>query len=237
MYEKTIKLLMHNPTDKQLLSNYLISLGYEVNESMSDEWSKFSMILTDEYYARQFGQNLLFVKNHPSTIFLPVIIMLPVMTNAATWIEAGYDDVLVLPIRKQELANRLNIFMRLRQQIASKYQFIFENIAIGFYWMSVKNRIISANLAFSKILNYRFPEQVLNKNLSELGVTFSDNREVFLKKLAEKGKIFGYESYWKLNDGNDHYIRENATLLKDQDNNDYYIGTIEDITQDTKYSK
>ena len=228
-HKHTIKLLIKNITDKQLLTNYLQELGYIINESLSDEWSKFSMIITDEFYARQFGRNLLIVKNQPGVIFFPVVILLPVSFSGSAWIDAGFDDVLRLPVLKAELAEKLKILLRLREETQKKYQEIFENIQIGIYWMNSKNRILVTNNAFLSILEYESREKVLHRNLLELGVKFQEDREVFFEKIKQAGKISGYESCWILKNNKKIYIRESANLFQDQDDF-YYIGTIENIT-------
>lgn len=228
--KKKIKLLMRNSIDKELLTNCLLEFGYEVNESFSDEWSTFSMIITDEFYARQFGSNLLLIKNHPNVIFFPVIILLPASSNSAMWIEAGYDDILRFPMRKAELNAKLKIFQRLRLEVENKYQLVFENILLGVYLANAKNRIMTANSAFASTIQYHSREQILNKNFTELGIRFQQNRNLILNTLRVSKRIFGYESYWFLKSGAKLKIRESVILLNDEEYCNCYIGTIENIT-------
>jgi PAS domain S-box-containing protein len=223
---------MKNITDKRLLTGYLRELGYIVNESLADEWSNFDMILTDEFFASQFGRNLLMAKNHSSSIFLPMIIMLAASGNASTWMKAGYDNVIRMPIRKVDLAGKIKFWLQLREQTENKYQLIFDNVQVGIYRMNAQNRVLTANSAFLNIVGYQSIEQVMSRNLVELGVTFQESRDTFLKKVMEVGKVSGYESCWVLKDGKKISVREGAMLLKDEANDSfYYIGTIENISQ------
>ena len=226
-----IKLLIKNMTDKQLLANYLHELGYETSESLSEPWANFSLIITDEFHARQFGRNLLLVKSQPGIIFFPIVILLPQSANGAVWIDAGYDEVLRFPLRKIELAVRLKSLLHLRAEVEIRYQLIFETLQIGIYWMSSNNRILMANHAFMNILEYQLPDQIKNKNLSELGVRFQNNRETFLTTLKRTGKITGYESFWILNSNKKVFIRENVNVFHDENTDEYYyIGTIENVS-------
>lgn len=117
----TIGLLITNTTDRRLLIDFLQHSGYQVRAGMPpagllDDWAEISLIIADERAARQYGKAMLALKNQLRGFFLPLLIALPQKTDSATWLLAGFDDVLRLPLRKQELAARLQVYLRLRTQ-------------------------------------------------------------------------------------------------------------------------
>ena len=117
----TIGLLITNSADRRLLIDFLQHSGYQVragvpSEGLLDDWAEISMIITDEHAAQQYGKELLALKHQLGGFFLPVLIALPQKSESAPWLHAGFDDVLRLPLRKQELAARLQVYLLLREQ-------------------------------------------------------------------------------------------------------------------------
>lgn len=121
--DSTIGLLIANGTDRRLLSDFLSQLGYGVragtpSEVSLDDWAEVSLIIADEHAARQYGKELLALKHQSGGYFLPLLIALPQNSESAPWLLAGFDDVLRMPLRKKELAARLQIYLHLRAQSA-----------------------------------------------------------------------------------------------------------------------
>ncbi len=233
-----IKLLMNNPTDKRLLTQFLLDIGYIVNDTLADEWSNSNMIITDEFYARQFGRNLLLVKAQPGKIFFPLVIMLPASSNASAWVNAGYDEVLRLPFAKGELIGKLKFLFQMQETTNANHQFILNNIQIGTYCLNAENRIMIVNPAFVNILECQSSEQILNQDFLKLGINFQENRKMLFKKINEKKMISGYESFWVLKNGKKRLIRESLTFVQEKNDGEfYYIGTIEDISNTKQLEK
>ena len=116
----TIGLLFANRLDRELVAEFLQSSGYGVHvapfskENM-DEWGRVSLVIADERAARSVGKLLLELKRRSSTALLPVLVALPQKAEAVSWLRAGFDDVLRLPLAKAELVTRLRVFLRLRE--------------------------------------------------------------------------------------------------------------------------
>jgi signal transduction histidine kinase/CheY-like chemotaxis protein len=123
----TIGLLFANRLDRELLAEFLRSSGYGVHaapfskENM-DEWGRVSLVIADERATRSVGKLLLELKRRSSTALLPVLVALPQKAEAVAWLQAGFDDVLRLPLTKVELVTRLKVFLRLREHSVERHR-------------------------------------------------------------------------------------------------------------------
>ncbi|MDP3704566.1 MAG: EAL domain-containing protein [Legionellaceae bacterium] len=233
--QNTVLLLIRNTTDRRLLRKFIEASGYTVKigfKSVAGEWIESSLIISDEQNAKKFARDILVIKKQSAPLFLPTIILLPEQKNSIPWLKAGFDEALKLPLIKTEFLSKLDVFLRLRTQSEMQYQLIFEHINIGIYRLSSQNRIVLANLNFAKILGYKTTEEVINKSLEELGLTFDSERKNGVEQLQHIRKTDGYESLWTRKDNTTIYVKENAIVFKNGDNQEhYYASTIEDITQ------
>ncbi len=123
----TIGLLFANGLDRELVAEFLRTSGYGVrvapfSEENMDEWGRVSLVIADERAARSVGKLLLELKRRSSTSLLPVLVALPQKAEAVSWLRAGFDDVLRLPLAKVELATRLRVFLRLREHSVEQHR-------------------------------------------------------------------------------------------------------------------
>ena len=123
----TIGLLFSNPLDRKLVAEFLRSSGYGVHagpfsKEDTGEWARLSMIIADEAAARTVGEPLLELKRQLSTALLPVLVALPQRSDAVPWLRAGFDDVLRLPLAKDELTVRIRVFLRLREHSTEQHR-------------------------------------------------------------------------------------------------------------------
>ncbi|MGB8644829.1 MAG: sensor histidine kinase [Anaerolineae bacterium] len=115
-------LVITDPADRRLLVDFLTGSGYEVRAGIPSEivfadWVRLSLIVADERAARDYGRELLALKQQATGLLLPLLILLPVTAESTPWLQAGFDDVLRMPLRKAELAARLQIYLQLRRQM------------------------------------------------------------------------------------------------------------------------
>lgn len=109
---------------------------------------------------------------------------------------------------------------------------IFENSTIGIYRADRKGNILSANSRFLDILSIDSFNYINNKNIDTELISDTSIRKKFHNILLDEGKIYGFESQWKKPDGTTAYLKESATAFWDNEKNlDYYVGTVEDITE------
>ena len=117
-----------------------------------------------------------------------------------------------------------------------RYKNLFENSPIGIYRTTPNGRILMANPAIWKMLQYDSLEELQHINLEEYGFasqTFA--RELFKSKIEATGIITGMESIWICKDGSPITVRESARCIYDEEHKPlFYEGTVEDITDQVK---
>lgn len=124
----TIGLLFESSIDRQLIGDFLSSCGYQIYaEDLRVEnvavWQQTALIIASAASARRCASLLLKLKQQTTSPLLPILIALPKNEAATQWLQAGFDDVLHLPITKIELRARLKVFLRLREHLVEQRQF------------------------------------------------------------------------------------------------------------------
>jgi len=117
---------------------------------------------------------------------------------------------------------------------SSERQFkeIFENTAIGMYRTIPNGRILLANPALVRMLGFSSLEELIQRNLEEVGYEPSYARPAFKDRIEKEDQIVGLESQWITRDGTTLVVIENARVVRDESGKIlYYEGTAEDITQ------
>ncbi len=105
--------------DRRLLAEFLERSGYRVHACSgshlkSDDFAG-SLIITDEMHARQFGVALFDLRQRQRPLYLPALVMIGTRAPASQWLRSGFDDVLRMPLNKDELLVRLQAFLKLRK--------------------------------------------------------------------------------------------------------------------------
>ncbi len=113
-----------------------------------------------------------------------------------------------------------------------RFRSIFENSTIGLYRTTPDGKIQLANPALIHMMGYTSFEELSRLNLEENKNEFFEFRSKFREKLEKDGEVTGWEDIWHRRDKTKIYIRESATLIKDEEGHPlYYEGTVEDITE------
>ncbi len=113
----------------------------------------------------------------------------------------------------------------------ARYRSLFENSSLGIYRTTPDGKILMANAAMIKILGYDSLKDLQKINLEKRDKETGFGRQAFKEKIEKEGRIISFESVWTRKDGKKIWLRENATLIKDEkDAPLYYDGVIEDIT-------
>ena len=189
-----IGLLFSNPLDRALLLQFLQEMGYgvkapEPGEFQTVEWKKMSLVITDEANAQLHEKGLINLKEQSEGIFLPLIVALRHGETAALWLRKGFDDVIRLPITKAELAARLRVFLRLREQseeLARRSEEMFralvEQSLVGAYLIA-EGQFIYANEALGNIFGYETED--LTENVDPLQLVHEEDRPIVSQKLRQ----------------------------------------------------
>ncbi|HEX7502672.1 MAG TPA: PAS domain S-box protein, partial [Acidobacteriota bacterium] len=112
-----------------------------------------------------------------------------------------------------------------------RYRQLFENVPIGIYRTTPDGRIIDSNPALVAMLGYDSFAELAARNLEKDSRHPKYPRADFVKRLERDGEIKGLESVWTKKDGSLLHIRENAKLVRNDEGQVFYEGTVEDITR------
>jgi PAS domain S-box-containing protein len=108
---------------------------------------------------------------------------------------------------------------------------IFDNVLIGIYRTSPEGRIMMANPALARMLDYGSIEDML-ANTDANSIYVDGGRDRILSTIEQQGFCMGMETAWRRRDGSSIYIRDSARAVRDDCGRTvYYEGTVEDITE------
>ena len=132
----TIAVLISNPVDRELLSNFIQEFGGECVTIRSGIFEESKLravdaIVCDSVHASRWVDDLIDLKSR-SEIFFPVVALIPPKNRSAVkLIEIGFDDVFTMPIPKKLLLARLKHLLKLREQsreLSRKSELLFQNL-------------------------------------------------------------------------------------------------------------
>ena len=154
-----ISLLIADAADRRLLHHFLEQTGYRVqlvnpidavDASITNAAS--NLLIVDAASARRYGTALLAMKQRHLPLYLPILLTLSGTDSAAPWLRAGFDDVLRLPLNKDDLLARLEAFLRLHQHSATlieegaqRYRSTFDLAPVGIVHMALDGTVTLAN--------------------------------------------------------------------------------------------
>ncbi|MCP5107857.1 MAG: response regulator [bacterium] len=116
----------------------------------------------------------------------------------------------------------------------AKYRKIFENAAQGIFQYAPDGRLLTANPAFSQILGYNSPDELIQKTTNIRDLLFADpqRREEFFNSMKKRGTVNAFESSAYRKDKTIIYISQNVHKARDKNQNLlFYEGILEDVTQ------
>jgi len=116
------------------------------------------------------------------------------------------------------------------EQSEKRYRTLFEQNLAGIYQSTLSGEILNCNDAFAKMLGYDSPEDLINKETSQLYFS-SEERDNFINNLRDKRYLNNYEGIIKRKDGGALYYLENVSLNNDPAGGaDFFDGILLDIT-------
>ena len=117
------------------------------------------------------------------------------------------------------------------QESEQRFRSLYNNATIGLYRTTPDGHILMANPAAVRLLGFESFNELAQRNLEEDGFEPDYLRQEFREKLEREGKVVGLESVWTRKDGKPIFVRESATVIRDNQGKIlYYDGTFEDIT-------
>ncbi len=189
------------------------------------------MAIADEAAAQKFCDEMLALKRHSEAVFLPVLVLLPQKTDNLYWLNAGFDDVLRLPLVEAEVAARLAVLLRLREQTQDQYRAVFENSLVGIYRVAVDGKLIMANTALVRMLGCSSFAELAAWQLEKESSAKEMIVALLNPLLENEASATGVESPVIRRDGIEILVRQSGRTVTDENGKIlFYEGTVEDIT-------
>ena len=193
---ETIGILVVRSANQALLSEFCAERGIAVRAAENPHsfdvsaWDDTDLFLVDELFASRHGEALLALKQRQPGIFLPVLVLVEPRSSAVGWIDAGFDDVLRMPISKAELGARLSAFLELRRQsieIARRGEAMFRAIVdqslVGVY-LFTGDTFLYVNQAFADMAGYHVSEIV--GNLNPLDLVYPEDKPLVSAQISAR---------------------------------------------------
>ena len=137
------------------------------------------------------------------------------------------------------LALTLNLIRRRAAEVRlkaseEKFRTIFENSVVGFFQSTPEGRFVSVNPAFSEMLKYNSPEDVVSTvtDIVKQYYVEPEDRDLYKKILKQNGKVDGFEFRARCKDGNEIWVSNSTKAYFDENGNVVrYEGVVNDITK------
>ncbi|MDB5842081.1 MAG: domain S-box-containing protein/diguanylate cyclase protein, partial [Herminiimonas sp.] len=161
----TIGLMISSQADRRLLADLLEQTGHSVKiftaQDMARNDAAGSLVIADEHSARLHGSALFGLKQRLQPLYLPMLLALTGNVRSTPWLRAGFDDVLRLPLGKDDLLARLEAFLRLRRhseemlrESTRHFRATFDLVPVGIVHMALDGQLLFANPRVCEMLGY-----------------------------------------------------------------------------------
>ncbi len=122
-------------------------------------------------------------------------------------------------------------------QKENTYKDFFNNAPMGIYQTSPQGEVLDVNQTLLDMMQYDSLSDLHDFNLEIEGYNekSSEIRRRFKDIIERDGVVKGFEAEWKTREGEILHVRENARVVRDENDNIlYYEGTVEDISKQKK---
>jgi PAS domain S-box-containing protein len=114
----------------------------------------------------------------------------------------------------------------------ARFRGLYDNATVGLYRTTPDGRILMSNPAVVRMLGYDSFDELMQKNIEQQNFDPDYPRSEFRARLEKEGRIIGLESGWRRKDGTTIFVRESATVVRDENGRVlYYDGVVEDISE------
>lgn len=174
----SVSLLVADLADRNLLEQFLQQAGYRVlivstvDAAASEVVG--NLLIVDEVSARRYGTTLLAMKRSILPLYLPMLLTVTGSGSASPWLRAGFDDVLRLPMNKDDLLARLEAFLRLHRHSATiisegaqRYRNTFDMAPVGIMHLTLDGTVTLVNPYFCALL-LRHSDALVGQSITSL---------------------------------------------------------------------
>ncbi|HUQ26959.1 MAG TPA: ATP-binding protein [Usitatibacter sp.] len=172
----TIALLVGNAADRGLLAQFLEESGHAVllgGATSHESLVSCDSIIVDEAWARRGAEALYQLRRDARPLHLPVLLLRSSQFAGAKW-QSGCDDVLHMPIAKEELLARVNAFVRIRRgseraeaESEERFRTTLDRAPIGIAHCTLDGRFLRVNRTLCQTLK-RAERELQRMLLSDL---------------------------------------------------------------------
>lgn len=114
--------------------------------------------------------------------------------------------------------------------VALHYQVLFENNLAAVYVSTPEGKLLNCNSAFLRMYGFKSKEEALSHPAVFL-YSQAGEREQFLNDLGRQGQVLNYECTQRRQDGTVFWILERATIVTNDEGENFIEGTAIDITE------
>jgi len=132
--------------------------------------------------------------------------------------------------RDQSISDHKKTALELKES-KIKLQSFFEMAPVGIARNNMKGEFVEINPEFSRFTGYDIDELNLLSYWDLTPEVYSDQEQVQLKSLSEKGKYGPYEKEYIHKDGHRYPILLNGVMIKDKNNEEFIWSVVQDITE------
>ena len=150
------------------------------------------------------------------------------------WVEAEAREIVYEGRPARLLAYEDVTERRATEEAARSYRGIFENALDGIFQTTPDGSYLRTNAALARIYGYQSPEDLI-QSLSDVARQLyvePGRRDEFIRLMAERDAVSGFEAQIYRKDGGTTWIVEHARAVRDEAGRLlYYEGTVQDIAE------
>jgi diguanylate cyclase (GGDEF)-like protein/PAS domain S-box-containing protein len=240
-----VGVLINNADCQRLMSKILSEMSYEVlviaDPDIAPGLENLFALIVDKSAGEQHGKALANLNQRGYSHYLPLLLLPTDSIPAKPRLPAGFDDMLNLPLHRDDLHARLEACLRRRRHSEislierdERFNKTFDMAPVGIAHTAPDGRFLRVNHRFSDMLGYSNHE-LTNLQLadvthnSDLGLSIQKSTDLLHKPV---GEVIAFEKRYKHKDGPTIWANLNVSLLHDKlGQPQYFIAVAEEITE------
>lgn len=251
-----ILIVEDDPLDAELLIRELRNAGFAPDWQRVDNEEAFLKhlhkdldIILSDYQMPQFnGIRALELLKH-SGLEIPFIIVSGAIGEdiAILAIKLGVADYLLKDrlarlgqaitqaLEQTQLRKERQLITDALKKAESRYRKIFENATEGIFQTTPEGKVLLGNPALARITGYSSAQELMdNGKNARLRYVDPTKRDELKRLLEEHGSISGFETQLQLKDGTLLWVSINAQVVRNENGEIVYEGTLQDINERKK---